>query len=163
MLFQNASSFNTVYALFFFSRFQFSKKMVKALYDTLFFVFIMHRWYSTAVSIDSKVKTTIANQHQPKSLLEHEDHGIPHSAPEIQKSGRRVRRQNRGDNIDMKSLLSIINNDKTMIDDHRIMLNNSINVNAIQIAVSEHHTKVDPIWTSWRHIALVFVLLFVLI
>ncbi|CAF0983739.1 unnamed protein product [Rotaria sordida] len=56
------------------------------------------------------------------------------------------------DNTDIKAVVATINDHRMMIDDHRTMINNiinnSININNLQAAVSNHYSKTTPIWSS---------------
>lgn len=78
----------------------------------------------------------------------------------------RHRRDNSG-SIDIKAVQATINDHRTMIDDHRVMINNimnnSMNVDTIQQAVSNHYSNAAPARDSWRDMALIFLLFIAMI
>jgi hypothetical protein len=60
------------------------------------------------------------------------------------------------------ALQSTINDHRTIIDDHRKMINyimnNTINITQLNDYYAEQHTKTLPIWKSWRDISLLLLI-----
>jgi len=60
------------------------------------------------------------------------------------------------------ALQSTINDHRTIIDDHRKMINylmnNTINITQLNQHYTEQHTNTTPIWKSWRDVSLLLLI-----
>src|SRR5207302_473959 len=60
------------------------------------------------------------------------------------------------------ALQSTINDHRTIIDDHRKMINylmnNTINITQLNDYYTDQHSKLTPLWTSWRDISLLLLI-----
>lgn len=78
-----------------------------------------------------------------------------------EENGTRVKRdQNSDSSSHVFALQATMNDHRTIIDDHRTMINylmnNSVNVTQLSQHFAEQHSKSGPIWRSWRDVSLVF-------
>ncbi|CAF1570784.1 unnamed protein product [Rotaria magnacalcarata] len=76
------------------------------------------------------------------------------------------RKREEDDTTNIKAILATINTHQTKIDDHRIMISNIVNgtdnSKIFEKAVSNHYSNAGPIWTSWRDICLIILMIFAL-
>ncbi|CAF1290341.1 unnamed protein product [Rotaria sordida] len=96
------------------------------------------------------------SQHRKQSFMENEINVNKNKSIDLldketitdRQQQQRAKRDNTG-GVDVKAIQATINNHRTMIEDHRIMIdqimNNSINISNIQQAVSDHFSNTTPI------------------
>ena len=132
----------------------------------LIFTFVI--WYSATTATDKEAKPSPSTSRDQESIQNNYISAdkrklfiLVFNETEFKKKLRRKR--DTSDNTDIKAIVATINDHRTIMDDHRTMINNiinnSINTNLIQRAVAYHYSNIPPAWNSWRDIALVVLLL----
>ena len=117
---------------------------------------------SICVPLIHKVDISETNiQECRRAMTYNEIHQLLTRSPCASNSNRKMRTK-REDNPSSIShvyaLQSTINDHRTIIDDHRKMINylmnNTINITQLNDYYAEQHSKATPVWTSWRDISL---------
>jgi hypothetical protein len=121
---------------------------------------------SVAIPTDAQGKSTLLIREGPPAIKDDQIIGFKNSLISrllIKKTSKQKLRRKRdnNDSMDIKAIQAKINDHHTMIEDNRIMINNiinnSVNNNNIQEVIATHYSTAAPVWSSWRDVAIVFV------